>query len=58
MPSENEARVLETLDYYAKSTEILCEESGLDILEFMRAVMMLMAGGFAKELGKGYYVKI
>ncbi|MBQ7260725.1 MAG: DNA-processing protein DprA [Lachnospiraceae bacterium] len=58
VPSENEARVLETLDYYAKSTESLCEESGLDILEFMRAVMMLMAGGFAKELGKGYYVKI
>ncbi len=58
MPSENEARLLEALDYYAKSTDSLCEETGLDIVEFMKAVMLLMAGGFVKELGKGYYVKI
>ena len=57
-PSKNEDRLLKMLDYYAKSTETLCEEAGLDIVEFMKAVMLLMARGLAKEMGKGYYVKL
>ncbi|MCR5790606.1 MAG: DNA-processing protein DprA [Lachnospiraceae bacterium] len=53
-----EEKLYAALDYYAKSAEQLCQESALNALGFMSAVMKLQVKGYAKELGKDFFVKI
>ncbi|HAG68572.1 MAG TPA: hypothetical protein DCL38_01205, partial [Lachnospiraceae bacterium] len=56
--SPEERRLFGVLDYYAKSADKLCDESGLGIPEFMNAVMQLKIKGFVKELGKDCFVRV
>ncbi|MCR4656233.1 MAG: DNA-processing protein DprA [Lachnospiraceae bacterium] len=56
--SENEKKLFDVLDVYAKSAGRLSEEAGLEIFDFMSAVMRLEMLGLAKEMGRDHYIKV
>ena len=56
--SENEKKLFDALDVYAKSADRLSEEAGLEIFDFMSAVMKLQMLGLAKEMGRDHYIKM